>query len=474
MRVLFVTYCFGNYEGQALIGVYKRGLRIAMALCDRGHEVVFFCTGREAYQDDLTALAEQRMDFIDIPFSVAAFEDAEQNRQVFLEQIAAIDPDLIVVGEVPLAGAMLETALCAGELRIPLVILDNAYNPLLVSLFCEAHGSIADGIILAGPSSFQMPDPPPYLCQVPPYIESAPQAARAMLADELGLEGDRLVTVLAYDTKVERLALSLVETVDEPDFETLFLSRNPDKCREQLDRLPDSVRRNSRVIPQPPDPLLFGLLELSRLAIVKYGFMQVSECLALRTPVIVVYHEGPTWLEYLPEACRPFAHVTSLSEADAATIAAARRFLSNEKAEMDGVHSGELGAVAKAADFLERLPRDRLRETSRECFARGFTPGNIQAALRRQVQGQAVMLRALRSTRLRRMADSQLHALLCRYTVAGEERVARLWGRLYDSGEAARADGESAVRSERQVLYFSAAERVLIEADIGQAMLPPL
>lgn len=75
-RFFFVTYCFGDYQGQSLIGVYKRGLRIALELADRGHEVVFFCTGREAFSDDLTRQAEQRLTFVDIPFEVAAFEEA--------------------------------------------------------------------------------------------------------------------------------------------------------------------------------------------------------------------------------------------------------------------------------------------------------------------------------------------------------------------------------------------------------------
>ena len=74
LKYLFVTYCFGSFQGQTLIGVYKRGLRVAMALRERGHEITFFCTGREGYQDALTRAAETRLTFVDIPFSVAAFE----------------------------------------------------------------------------------------------------------------------------------------------------------------------------------------------------------------------------------------------------------------------------------------------------------------------------------------------------------------------------------------------------------------
>ena len=113
MRYLFVTYCFGSHQGQTLIGVYKRGLRVAMELARLGHEISFFCTGREGYSDELTQEAQQTLTFVDIPFVVASFDEVQENRRRFLETIEAIAPDVVVIGEAPLAGSMLESTLCA-------------------------------------------------------------------------------------------------------------------------------------------------------------------------------------------------------------------------------------------------------------------------------------------------------------------------------------------------------------------------
>jgi len=59
VRILFVAYCMINNEnGDSLIGVYKRSLRIAMEMVRRGHEVWMFCTGRQDYRDELTTQAQ--------------------------------------------------------------------------------------------------------------------------------------------------------------------------------------------------------------------------------------------------------------------------------------------------------------------------------------------------------------------------------------------------------------------------------
>src|SRR4051812_9033634 len=192
MKFLFVAYCFGNAQGQALIGVYKRGLRVALALEGRGHTVAFFCPGRENFHDALTAQAEERLEFVDFDFDDPVGAAAEANRQRFRAGLTAIAPDVVVIGEAPLSGPLLEATLSSVELGIPVVVLDNAYQPGLVDLFCRTHAPLLDGLILTGPTSFYAPDPPAYLAQVPPYIEASAGEARTLLA-ELDLSGERLV-----------------------------------------------------------------------------------------------------------------------------------------------------------------------------------------------------------------------------------------------------------------------------------------
>jgi hypothetical protein len=477
MKFLFVTYCFGPQQGQALIGVYKRGLRIALELCDRGHDVAFFCTGRDNFHDALTARAEQQLQFVDLPsFDDPLLEVAEANRQLYLKNIAEINPDVVVIGEVPLVNSLLETTLCAVELGIPVVLLDNAFRPMFTAMFCWVHGPMMDGMILTGPSSFHRSHPPAYLCQVPPYIEAAPQEARSLLTGELGLSGDRLITVMAYDLNVERLGISLLGRLGDSAPEALFLTRDLEGCQQRLGQLPSQVREKIRVIGPQSERLLFGLLQLSRLAVGKCAFMQFTECLSLRTPIIGFYFKGDFSLNYIPFRCRSFAHATSNLEADAATVAAARRFLHLNKDKLASLHNGEFGAATKAADFLESLALQPRQDTLDGCARLGFSEPIIRNALAAQHSSDHLIVRQLRATRLRILPQQDIYSLLCGYTLNDEEKFVRLWGRIFKSRKSAKAElaDARAEGSGRCVLYYSLAKRLLIERDIGEAALPDL
>jgi hypothetical protein len=475
VRFLFVTYCFGAWNGQALIGVYKRGLRVAMELVARGHHVDFFCTGRHAYRDGLVEAAERCMTFVDIPFSVEALDAAEEVRQGMLAAMSELRPDAVVVGESPLAGAMMEAALCAVELGIPLAILDNAYHPDFVDYFCRVNGGLADGIVLTGPSSFHTASPPPFLCQVPAFIEPAPEEEIEAALGEAGLGGGRLITVLAYDEKVEKLGLSLLPSLAQDGVEAAFLSRDPERCRERLAALPEATRRRAGVLAIPPDRVLFGLIRRARLAIAKYGFMQVSECLSLSTPVIAVYHEGPRWLDSFPTACRSATHMTHEAEADAATVAAARHMLALGPEALAGVHDGSLRAAPRAAEFLERLRLRSPAETLTGAEELGIDARAFRRALRAHL-GRPPRGLAVRAMYSRELPDCCIHAVVCRSEVDGDRTCVRLWGRVYASRRAARRDRRAARDndSQRRVLYFSGRRRLMLELDLGQARLPPL
>ena len=477
MKFLFVTYCFGSHEGQTLIGVYKRGLRVAMELDRLGHEIYFSCTGREGYSDELTQAAEKTLTFVDIPFVVASFDEVRENRRHFLETMKEISPDVVVIGEAPLAGSMLESTLCAFELRVPIVFLDNAYNPLFVENFSSMFGPMADGIVLTGPSSHHMLEPPAHLCQVPPFIRSDLRSARRILRDELGLRGDRLVTVLAYDEKVERLALSLARELRDTETEFLFCARDPDGCAGRLASLPQRLRRRVRVTPQPADSVLFGFLQVSRLAIVKYGFMQVSECLAIRTPVVAVFHEGPKWLDALPEVSRRLAFVTDNSEADAAVVEAARELLATAPRELAAIHDGSFDATVRAALFLEQLPKTPRAGTEAESIALGFTRPRLRKALVAKFAAPDLRLRTWRSFRLRVTPEYELFMVVAQVRVNRRWESARLWARRYPDARKARgayAEARAGQNGDLHTLYYSARSRTLFADDFGEAELPVL
>ncbi len=476
MRVLVVAYCFGAWNGQALIGVYKRGLRVGLALEATGHQVMVFCTGREAYEDELTREAERRLSFLDIPFAVESGEAADEVRGGFLAAMREAAPDLVIVGEAPLAGAMLEATLCAVELGLPLVILDNAYRPDLVELFCARFGGMADRIVLSGPASFQTGRPPEFLCQTPAFVQLPEVGSdEAVTVEELAGVAERMVVVLAYDDKARRLGISLLVRLADDGCRFVFLSRDAAVTGEELAGLPDERRKQAVVAEIPADEVLFGMIRRADLAVCKYGFMQVSECLSLQTPTIAAYHEGPRWMEELPEECRALTHATAGAEADEETVAAARRLLATPKEQLEQLHRGGYDAAGQVAGTLERTGGRRREIAVAEVLAGvGLADEALQAAVRRKL-GSGAKVASLRAMPIRTRSEWETFVLICE-AVEGEQRNwLRLWATTYRSRWGAiRGVWERKWDGRREVLYSSWRERIVIELERGAALLPPI
>jgi hypothetical protein len=460
-----------------MIGVYKRALRLALELSERGHEIIFFGTGRELFHDSLTAKAEQRMQFIDIPFFKPAYEGAEKNRKTFLSTLSEMRPDVVVIGEAPMVGPLLETTLSAVELNIPTVCLDNAYQPFFVKLFWKNHGPMFDGIILLGPSSLQWKEAPPQLLQVPPFIEASAVDAENLLKDLFGLRPAKLVTVLAYDLNVARLATLLFQKLDDPSLSLVYIGSDIEKIQEIQEQLPAQVRSRSRVIPPPAEPTLFGLIQLSKFAVTKCAYMQVTECLSLGTPVISYFYPGYFPLNFLPHEVRQFAYATDKLDSNRETVAAAEKYLNLDPQELLAVHDGKLGALPQAADFLQDLPRPHCQEKTASAARLGFSEGRMKVALRRLDRSfnEKIEVRQIRSTRIRCLRDfHSIHSVLCDYSVGEERRYARLWGHTFPTLIQAILEVKTLLcgKSRRQLLFFSPAGRILIERDLGVEILP--
>ncbi len=471
MKVFVVAYCFGGAFGQTLIGVYKRALRVAHALCDRGHAVDFYCAGRENYADDMTRSAEQRMRFVDWRWRTPRHEGAQDNRRETLRALRASSPDVVLIGEAPLSGPLLEITLGAAELGQPLACLDNAYGPEAVREFCRRHGPMYDGLVLTGPSAFHARDPPPYLLQVPPYIDPAPDEARAWLTG-LGLGTGRLLVVLAYDANVEALGAALFARLEREDVAAIFLTHAPDACRERLLALPENLHARLRVSQPLPDRLHFGLLSEARLVVGKCAFMQVSECLSLGTPIIGFWFRGDFHLDYIPAVCRPFTHLTDDPRADDETLARARALLELCAADMLTVHDGTLDAATRSAACLERLrPRG---VSGAECVALGLGRDALLAALRAAHPRGTLELVAARVSALREYDGQRVSAVVSHYRCDGKARVRRLWLRRFedDARWQAELDRASAPQDARRVWHAESSTLTLIEDDVGEGLLP--
>ncbi|OLT35189.1 hypothetical protein BJF79_07040 [Actinomadura sp. CNU-125] len=300
--------------------------------------------------------------FVELPFTPMQHDNAafglsenDQNRSQMLDRLTELAPDLLVIGEAPLSGMFLETAMCTAELDLPTVIFDNAYGDFLAEQMWYGQNGLADAMVLTGPTSFHWSDAPKCVRQVPPFVDDVPNAANDLL-DDLEISDEPLVTIFAYDVKVERVALDVAASLDADGPTLLFLSRNPETLRARLGELRPRVR--TRVIAPPADPVLFDLLRRSKLAIVKHGFMQITEAVSLGTPVLSIRHNGPEWMEYTPEFFHQFAAVTSGSDLSE-VLSEVERLLALPPDEVAKVHSGPFRAAEQAAAFLEqRIRRD--------------------------------------------------------------------------------------------------------------------
>jgi hypothetical protein len=473
MRFLFSAYCVRSPTGHSLIGVYKRTLRIGLELVARGHQVVICCPGRDLYRDGLVERAERSMDFVDFPLDVLFEPDISKKRAAYRAAYEKYGVDAVIVGEAPLAGGLLDSTVSAVEARIPVVILDNAYSPLLVDWFTSNHGPVCDGLLLTGPSSFHSTNAPAHVCQVPPFVSYEPGAADELLRS-FALGDQHIVTVLGYEVKAELLALSLMAKLPEPLPAFVFLTCDADTCRARIGQLEPSRARRAHVASPPAETTLFDLMARSQLTIGKCGFMQVTESLSLHTPFIGVFYRGCFKVHVVPECGARYVHATTVCDADADTMAAAQRFLNVSKSELKEVHDGSFQAARRAADFIEALPKRARRVAPAELARNGYDPALIESVLRACVPGDGFAIEDVRCTLLRRTKDSVVHSIVGNVRLGDEAKSVALRGRFFRDDSSFDEGLSEAERPEspREVVFRSKQHRFFAEHDRGESHLP--
>jgi hypothetical protein len=482
MRILFSAYCLvDDVNGNSLIGVYKRCLRIGLEMQARGHEVWILCPDRRSFRDELTDMAEKRLQFLELLPRILYQAPIKVRREWCRLVFRRLRPDIVVAGEAPLGGIILEPVLWAASVGVPVAILDNAYGPEFARRFVAAHGPIADAVILSGPSSFQMTEAPPFYCGVPPYLEGDCTEARELLGDHAGTSP--LITVLGYDRKAEQLAAGLLAELpgvrDRPP-RAVFFSPDPQGCQERL-AARGIAAPHVVVLPPPGENLLFGMLAMADLVIGKCGFMQIAECLSLGTPFMGVHYLGCCPMYLIPENARRFVHAvygkgTGETQPENIDIEAAARLLRVAGTAIRQLHDGRFGARGMVADFLENLPRKPRGDTTAECAAMGYSAAIASQAMSKRHPGENIRVRSIRSCRLRDEPWGQIDAVVCRYWAGEVSWCSNWWGRVYRSERDGRREVEALEKGlpGRELIYSSEDARVLIE-DIGdESALPPL
>jgi hypothetical protein len=354
MRILFVAYCIVNENGDSLTAVYRKALATALEMAARGHDIWMFCPGRRDYLDDSTYEAEVSIRFLDFPQRMLGSPRTEFRRRCYRMALRNLRPDLIVMGESPLRGTLLDVTECAVNAGIRLVLFENAYSPRHSRVFVARSQSKFDGIVLAGPSSLQMRRPPERYCAAPPYLEGSTLEAETLLSRS-GQQPERWITVVADDPRVLQLAAPLLDRLPEHDCGAVVVTSGAPECKRIVGALTPKVAERILVLPRASDNLLFGLLRVSSLVIGKCDFALVSECLASRTPFLGLKYPGCFPVSLLPRRASRFVHVRDAQSIYPGTERVAWRFLHTPRADVPSLHDGSVGARSMVADFLEML-----------------------------------------------------------------------------------------------------------------------
>lgn len=344
MKYLLAAYCLGP----ARSSTYKRVLKVGLELAARGHEVLCHCAGGSSLDDDLTREAARTMRLLEDPPGKERYTERR-----LLQILDETRPDVVVLGETPFRGILVTWTLAAIQRGIPVACLDVLHDAGFVDWVTKRHTPLLDRVVLTGPKACFAAQPPAVVEQVPPFTLPERDQAREFVARR-GLDPDNFAVVWATEASTSAFGASLARRLAG---ETDFLVLTDDA--------------------EPREDVLYGVLELARLAILAPGPGRMHEVLSLGTPVITLDDEVPEDLAEIAWA------PANPNEADGPTVEAARRLLGlGPEAFREYLHTTRDG-IQRAADCLEAMPPTPRQDATLESERLGFTRQRIQQALQR-------------------------------------------------------------------------------------------
>ena len=309
-RLFFVTYAVAGPRG--LIGVYKRCVRLIAALHHEPCDVMLLNFG--AAPDD--PLIRRVVRTVPQPMFRDPHEDPEWMRDSrgrddlepvnrrfwkdeFLRLLGLARPDVIVLGECPLAGHMALASSAARRLGVPQICVDNYYGTESVSRFQLLHPFVDRWLLIGLAETHGYGFVGSAAAVVPPLLGRDVNATR---------NGERGIIVLGYDVAVARLGIDVAQRLGRTRETTSVLS---DAVRQALPEI-DGV--GASVVSPPDDDELRRLLASAAIVVCKNGYQQISEALSFgAVPLCVSVPGGLNW-KLLPAYLKRFVVYVGESE----------------------------------------------------------------------------------------------------------------------------------------------------------------
>lgn len=286
IKALFSTYSTvsNDLNKTAFLGVLKRCLRLINNLGPakvESHLLNFGCIPENDPLVQESSLNIIRHDY---------HKDSD-----FFPLFERIKPDVVVLGEGPGSGNMLKFSRAALKAGIPQICIENYYhtwqpehyrneNPWLDHWFLlglplrGAYGEISERTVL-----------------VPTLLPMRKSKEE---------NNKRHVLILGYDQNVAELGIKLIKKLPEDIETTLIHSKLEPETFYKLKMLSGPDKINFRNLPKEEE--LVDLIHSSRFVICKNGFQQISECLAINTPVIVYDAPGGVPHAFLSQYFQPY------------------------------------------------------------------------------------------------------------------------------------------------------------------------
>jgi hypothetical protein len=289
IKVVFSTYSAATNDpnSTAFLGVLKRCVRLISNMKSGLIEAHLLNFGSvpiddPLLQNELPKLTRHNLE--------------NENWDIELNRLFnTVKPDILVLGEGPGRGRMLDISKAALQHDIPQVCIENYYGPgqpehfkkenpwldywLLLGLpFDKKYGKITDYAILC----------PPLFCTKSNVQKSA--------------EYD--IVILGYDINVAMLGIELVHKLPVKVRALLIHGKSLKKYLIDLKNFSQNIEITFAGFPD--EKLYRNYLTSTKIVVCKSGFQQMVECLSLGTPAIVYDAQGGVPEILLSEPMRPF------------------------------------------------------------------------------------------------------------------------------------------------------------------------
>jgi hypothetical protein len=289
VRVVFSTYsaASNDHNSTAFLGVLKRCVRLIANMKEDLIEPHLVNFGSVPIDDPLLQKELPKL----IPHNL---ENGSADID-FNEFFNSLKPDILVLGEGPGRGKMLDISKAALVYKIPQVCIENYYGAGQPEHFKKENPWLDQWLLLGLPSDYSYGRITEQATLCPPLLP---------VKDKITDEEKYDVVILGYDINAAMLGIELIHKLPKNIHALLIHGKSLKKHLIKLKNFSQGI--NVTFIGFPNETQFRNWLTAANIVVCKSGFQQMVECLAVGTPIIAYDARGGVPEILLSEPMRPF------------------------------------------------------------------------------------------------------------------------------------------------------------------------